>query len=460
MNDLDIFFKPKSVAIIGASKKVGKIGNVIFSNFLESNFRGNVFPVNPSGGTIYGKKVFSNILDIPKQVDMVVLATKAQFVRQAMLDCAKKGVKGAIIISGGFAEIGKEGLARQEQILKVARQSGIRVIGPNCIGIYDTDSEIDTMFLPRYRMSRPRRGNIAFVSQSGAFGVAVLDWAASRGFGVSKFISLGNRIDIDELDCLEYLSQDDQSRVISLYLESTADGRRFIQIAKRIVKKKPLVVLKAGVTQRGMQATLSHTGSLAGMDTMYGAAFHQSGIIRANGPQDLFDVARALANQPLPKGDSVAIITNGGGFGVMATDAVAQLGLKMACFSDETQKYLKKNLPSIVSVNNPVDLVGDADAERYRLTIDALLEDSNVDQIIIIILFQAPSLQPDIVEVLAASNDRRKKPILVCTAGGDFADLHTKMIERAGLQVYPSPTSVVRSMATLLEYKKYKEKNF
>jgi len=457
LRGLDVFFNPETVAIVGASKTVGKVGNVILSNLLESNFRGRVYPVNPYTESIYGRKVFANIKDVPEPVELTVLATRAEVVPQVMQDCAEKGVNGVIIVSGGFAEVGDEGIARQTQIKEIAAKSGMRVVGPNCIGVYDSESEMDTMFMPRYRMSRPRRGNIAFITQSGAFGIAVLDWAASRGFGVSKFISLGNRVDVDELDCLEYLADDEQSRVIALYLESTVDGRRLVETAEKVVKNKPIVALKAGVTARGVQAVLSHTGSVAGRDEIYDAAFKQSGIIRAYGPQDLFDVARAMANQPLPKGDRVAIVTNGGGFGVIATDAVDGYGLKMADFSEKTKRYLKEHLPQIVSKHNPVDLVGDADAERYRLAIDALLEDPNVDEIVVIILFQTPNLQPDIVGVLAAASDKRQKPILVCTTGGDFAELHTRMLERAGVQVYPSPRRVVRVMATLLEYRKHRE---
>ncbi len=458
MRTLDIFFKPETVAIIGASKTVGKVGNVILSNLLESNFRGRVYPVNPNTESIYGRKVFASIKDVPEPVELAVLATRAEVVPQIMRECAEKGVKGVIIVSGGFAEVGGEGIERQKQVEEIAKRVGMRIVGPNCIGVYDSESEMDTMFMPRYRMSRPRRGRIAFITQSGAFGIAVLDWAASRGFGVSKFISLGNRVDVDELDCLEYLADDEQSRVIALYMESTVDGRRLIDTARKVVKNKPIVALKAGVTARGAQAVLSHTGSLAGKDEIYDEAFKQSGIIRTYGPQDLFDVARAMANQPLPEGDRVAIVTNGGGFGVIATDAVDGHGLRMANFSEKTMRYLKERLPPIVSTSNPVDLVGDADAERYRLAIDALLEDPNVDEIVVIILFQTPNLQPDIVGVLAAASDKRRKPILVCTTGGDFAELHTRMLERAGVQVYPSPRRVVRVMATLLEYKKHREK--
>ena len=457
--NLDIFFKPRNVAVVGASKTPGKVGNVILSNLLESNFRGTVYPVNPNADIIYGKKVFPSVKEIPGHIELAVLAIAAENVPQVIRECAAKGVEGAIIVSGGFAEIGGEGIVRQKQIKEIAQQAGMRIIGPNCIGVYDAESEMDTMFMPRYRMSRPRRGRVAFISQSGAFGIAVLDWAASRGFGVSKFISLGNRVDVNELDCLEYLADDEQSSVVAMYLESTVDGRRLIEIAKKIIKKKPVVALKAGVTARGIEAVQSHTGSLAGEDRVYDGAFKQSGIIRTYGPQDLFDVARALAYQPLPKGDKVAVITNGGGFGVIATDAVERYGLNMAEFTDRTRQYLKKQLPPIVSIHNPVDLVGDADAERYRLAIDALVEDANVDGIIVIILFQTPNLQPDIVGVVASAADKRQKPIMVCTAGGDFAELHTRMLERASVQVYPSPSRVVRTMAALLEYMRRRERS-
>lgn len=459
MKNLNCFFRPKTVAVIGASKTVDKVGNVILSNLLESNFRGRVYPVNPYADSIYGRKVFASVKDIPEIVELAVLATRAEVVPQVMQDCAEKGVEGVIIVSGGFAEVGSEGIARQKKIKEIAEQADMRIIGPNCIGVYDSESEMDTMFMPRYRMSRPRRGRIAFITQSGAFGIAVLDWAASRGFGVSKFISLGNRVGVNELDCLEYLADDEHTRTIALYLESTIDGQRLIDTAKKVVKKKPIVALKAGVTEKGVQAVSSHTGSLAGDDRIYDAAFKQSGIIRTYGPQDLFDVARALANQPLPNGDRVAIITNGGGFGVMATDAVEEHRLKMADFSEKTTKYLRGHMPPIVSIHNPVDLVGDADAERYRLAIETLLKDPDTDGIVVIILFQTPNLQPDIVGVLASAADKRNKPILVCTAGGDFAELHTRMLERAGVQVYPSPRRVIRAMATLLQYKKYRERS-
>jgi len=263
MNDLDVFFNPQTVTIIGVSRTPGKVGNVIFSNFLESNFRGKVYPVNPIAKSIYGRPVFPTVKDIPDEVDLGVFATTAETTPSIMLECVEKRVKGVIIVSGGFSETSEEGKKIEEEVKDTAKKAGIRVIGPNCIGVYDSETEVDTMFLPRYRMQRPRRGNIAFISQSGAFGVAVLDWAASRGFGVSKFISLGNRIDVDEIECLDYLAGDEQTKVIALYIESTVDGRRLIKTVEDVVKEKPVIALKTGTTDEGAKAVLSHTGSLA-----------------------------------------------------------------------------------------------------------------------------------------------------------------------------------------------------
>ena len=455
---MDFFFNPRTIAIIGASQIPEKVGSAILSNFLESNFRGKIYPVNPTAKTIYGMKAYPSILDISDEVDVAIVAVRAEITPKIIAECAEKHVKGAIIVSGGFSEIGGEGRRREEEILRIARSSGMRIIGPNCIGIYDPASGVDTMFMPRYRMNRPQSGNIAFISQSGAFGIAILDWAASRGFGISKFISLGNKIDVDEIECIEYLAEDDSTRVIALYLESTSDGRRLMEAARKTVEKKPIVALKAGKTVEGARAVLSHTGSLAGSDKIYDAAFKQSGIIRTYDPQDLFDVSRALANQPPPKGDRIAVITNGGGFGVMTVDFLIEHGLKLAKLSEQTLRILERKLPPITSKINPIDLVGDADAERYRIALEAVAADENVDGIIVIILFQTPTLQPDIVGVISNVSNMRIKPILVCATGGDYARVHVQMLERAGVPVYPSPHRVARAMASLVAYERMRRK--
>lgn len=455
---LDVFFDPKTVAVIGVSRIPEKVGNVIFSNFIESNFRGKVYPVNPKAKTVYGVKAYSSVLEIPDEIDIAITAVPADVTPKVIAECVEKGVKGAIIVSGGYSETGEEGRRREEEILRGLRKAGARMIGPNCIGIYDSNSEFDTIFMPRYRMSRPQRGNISFISQSGAFGVAVLDWAATRGFGVSKFISLGNKIDINEIDCLEYLAEDESTKVIVLYLESVTDGGKFMEVAHRTTPNKPIVVLKAGRTVEGTGAVLSHTGSLAGSDHVYDAAFKQSGIIRAYDPQDLFDIARALALQPMPKGDRIAVITNGGGFGVIAVDSLVEYGLRIAEFSDSTLETLKRKLPLIVSKKNPLDLIGDADSERYRIALEAVMLEENVDGILVIMLFQTPELQPDVVGVISAASNLREKPILVCATGGDFAMVHTHMLERAGIPVFPTPNRAARAMATLVSYMRTRQK--
>ncbi len=451
--NIDVFFNPKTVAVIGASSNPMKLGNVIFRNFLESNFRGKVYPVNPKAGTIYGFEAYSSVLEIPDEIEIAVTAVPAELTSRVIVECIKKKVKGAIIVSGGFSETGTEGRRIEEEILDVAKKAGLRVIGPNCIGIYDPESGVDSTFLPRYRMSRPQYGGIAFISQSGAFGAALLDWAATRGFGISKFISLGNKIDVNEIDCIEYLAEDEHTEVIALYLESTSDGKRLMDVASNTTIKKPIVALKAGATVESSRAVLSHTGSLAGLDHVYDAAFKQSGIIRADDPQDLFDIARALSAQPIPSGDRIAIITNGGGFGVMAVDFLVRYGLHLAQFSEQTLRSLARKLPPIISKGNPLDLVGDADSKRYQIALDAVMADGNVDGLIIITLFQSPVLQPDLVGVISDISNRREKPLLVCATGGDFTRVHTQMLERAGVPVYPSPNRVARAMAALVAYK-------
>lgn len=453
-NNIEVFFNPRTVAVIGVSLNPMKLGNIIFRNFLESNFRGKVYPVNPRTETIYGAKAYSSVLKIPDEIELAVTALPAEATPGVILECVKKRVKGVIIVSGGFSEIGEEGRKREKEISETAKKVGLRVIGPNCIGVYDPESGVDTTFLPRYRMSRPQRGGIAFISQSGAFGAALLDWAATRGFGISKFISLGNKIDVDEIDCIQYLAEDEYTKVIALYLESTSDGRRLMDVARKTTPRKPIVALKAGATVESTRAVLSHTGSLAGSDHVYDAAFKQSGIIRADDPQDLFDIARALSAQPIPLGDRIAIITNGGGFGVMTVDFLVKYGLRLAEFSDKTLRSLGRKLPPITSKGNPLDLVADADGERYKIALESAMADENVDGLIVIALFQSPALQPDMVGVISDIGNRREKPILVCATGGDFTRVHTQMLERAGVPVYPSPNRVARAMAALVTYRR------
>ena len=289
---LETFFKPASVAVIGASREPRKFGHVILKNFVESEFKGKAYPVNPRADRILGLKAYARLKDIPSEVDLAILAIPAALVPSTIDDCVSKDVKAAIIISGGFKEIGKRGELLEIEINRKIKGSSLRIIGPNCIGVYDPVNHVDTLFLPRYRLRRPKRGPIAFISQSGAFGSAVLDWAASQEIGVSKFVSIGNKIDVDEVDLLEYLMDDPLTKCITIYVESISRGREFLKTASRVTKSKPLVVLKGGVTNEGASAAMSHTGSLAGTAKVVAGAFEQAGIIQAQTVDELFDYAR------------------------------------------------------------------------------------------------------------------------------------------------------------------------
>ncbi len=432
---LDKFFRPKSVAVIGASTHPNKVGHVILWNFIRG-FKGSVYPVNPSHDTVLGLKCYKTVKDIPEDVDLAVIAIPAEFVPSALKDCGKKGVKHVIIVSGGFSEIGRNDL--EDEIEKIRKKYNIRVIGPNCIGVFDAYSQVDTLFMPRYRLERPRKGRISFVSQSGAVGSAILDWAAAKGFGFSKFISYGNACDVDEVDLLDYLEKDKTTGVIGMYIEGTRRGRELYNSLKRITKKKPVIVIKGGKTKAGSKAASSHTGALAGSARVWEAMLKQSGAIIADDIRRMFNYSRLLAEQPLPKGKRIGIVTNGGGFGVIASDALEKYGLELANLDKKTIDVIKKHVPEYAVVKNPVDLVGDADAHRYEIALDALLEDNNVDVILVLILFQTAGVQSEIIDIIASKSDQKKKPIIAFSAGGDFTQVHMRMLEKVGVPVFDS----------------------
>ncbi|MBI4214912.1 CoA-binding protein [archaeon] len=453
MRELNTFFNPHSVAVIGASREPQKIGHVVLKNFAD-NFQGSVYPVNPNADRILGLKCYISVRAIPHPVELAVIAVKADIVPQVLRECGQKKIKHAIIISGGFGEVGRHDLERE--LARISGAYGIRLIGPNCLGIFDARSNVDTLFLPRYRLQRPREGGISFVSQSGAVGSAVLDWAASEGFGVSKFISYGNALDVNETELLEYLNHDKKTRVICCYLEGVRDGRKFMDTASKATKSKPIIVIKGGRSEAGTEAVRSHTGSLAGSDAVYDAAFRQSGCLRANDVTEMFDFARALAEQPLPKGDRVQVITNGGGFGVLATDAIIENKLRLARMRADSLARLRSKLPEHAVVGNPLDLVGDADSERYSLALESALSDPNVDSVLCIILFQTTNVQSEIVDVISEFNDRKAKPLVACSAGGSYSKLHTTNLEKLGIPVYDSPHRAAKALWALTRYAQLK----
>jgi len=326
----------------------------------------------------------------------------------------------------------------------------IRIIGPNCIGTF-VPNELDMLFLDRKKLKRPSEGSIGFITHSGAVGSALLDMASNEGVGISKFASIGNRIDVDEVDLLEYLGKDVETRCIVLYLESTERGSELINVAKKI--KKPIIALKAGKTEKGGEAVVSHTGALAGSGNIYSTAFRQAGIIETNNIEDIFDCAKALSTQPVLKGKKIAILTNGGGLGIITTDLAIDNGLEIAELSKETSKALKKVLPSYASPNNPVDITGDADTARYEKAIEILMKDKEIDGVICITLFQTPTLEDDIIEVLKDSK-MYGKPFIVCATGGEYTFERAKKLERFGVPVYSTPQRAVKAMRCLLDYGK------
>jgi len=456
MSSLECFFEPKSVAIIGASSTIGKIGNVIFQNFAMGRFKGKAYPVNPRLDEILGIKCYASIKDIPEEIDLAVIAIPAKFVPQVMQECGEKGVKCVIVVSAGFAEIGGEGTLLEQEIIQIAKKFHMRLLGPNCIGVFDANTYVDTIFLPIVRMARPNSGPIAIVSQSGAFMSSLLDWTAAEGLGLSKAISIGNKADVDESDLLEYLGDDPFTKVITAYLESIKNGSKFIRVTKRITKQKPIILMKAGRTKGGASAAVSHTGALAGSDEVIDAVFKQLGIIRVENSEQMLDLANALAFQPPTKdgGERILVVTNGGGAGVMSVDKLEQLGLSVPVISEGLQNELKQHYPPYCVVRNPIDLTGDTDAERYRIALELGLKSNEVDAALVILLFQTPSLEIEAVEVVQNAQ-RFKKPIVVACVGGELAAVFSRKLEKFDIPVYSIPERAAFAMWGLVQYGKW-----
>jgi acetyl coenzyme A synthetase (ADP forming)-like protein len=413
---LERFFCPESIAIIGAAREEGKVGHTILEGVMNSKFKGRIYPINPKAEEIHGLKCLKSILDAPEDIDLAIIVIPGKYVLCAINECAKKNVKAAIVISAGFKEIGPIGAKLEKELLEKARQYNMRILGPNCLGMSNTTCPVNASFSPEM----PDDGVIAFISQSGALGTAVLDWAKLGKIGISKFVSLGNKVDISETDIFEYLEDDNSCKVITAYIEGISEGQKFIDVSKKVTKKKPIVVVKAGNTSAGAKAVSSHTGSLAGSAKAYEAAFKQAGIIRARTIRNLLDYSTSLAYQPLPKGRNLVIITNAGGAGIMATDVCEENNINMPALEKETIDKLKEFLPEAANFHNPVDVLGDALADRYKKALEIIIKDKNVDAIIILLtpqaMTQAYETAVGIVEVM--QNSSGKIPILACFMGG------------------------------------------
>lgn len=411
---LEMLFHPKSVAVIGATREAGKLGYGVLANVLEHGFKGAVYPVNPKATEIQGLPCFPTVLAIPGTVDLAVIVVPAKLVAGVLEECGRKGVKGAIIITAGFRETGGEGLRMERELQTIAKRYGMRLVGPNCLGIIDTVIPLNASFA----VGMPVKGGMAFMSQSGALCTSVLDWARGEGVGFSRFVSLGNKADLNEIDFLEAWGADTETRVILGYLEGIADGPRFIRTAQKVTRAgTPVIAIKSGTTGAGSRAVSSHTGTLAGAEAAYEAAFRQSGVLRARSVEDLFDYAVCFSRQPMLRGERIALVTNAGGLGIMATDACERAGLKMATLKPETVEHLRANLPPACNVLNPIDVLGDAGPDRYALGLEAAFKDPGVDAVLCLLSPQLMTKPVETAHALGAVKERYDKPVVACFMG-------------------------------------------
>ena len=472
---LGSFFNQRSVDVIGAAREEHKIGHVVLKNLLKNKKKGllksKIFPINPNTDNILGLKTFPSVLSVPEDIETAVIVVPARIVPKVLLDCGKKGIKTVTIISAGFSEIGNVKL--EEELIKIAKKYDIRIIGPNCLGIYDAYSGMDTIFLPLEKVlrngkrlisaPRPKPGYISMISQSGALGNAALDYMAGEGIGINKFVSYGNKIDVEDSDLLEYFSEDEKTRVILMYIENIKKGRKFIKVAQRVSLKKPIVVLKAGRTKAGARAAASHTAALAGVDEVYNAAFKKSGVIRVFEMEDMFDSSKALAYQPPAGGRRVAILTDGGGAGVMAADETEELGLIVTGLGKDTQEKFEDmkesgKLEKFSVTENPVDITGSATTEMYVESLKLLLNDPLVDGVVLIALHHIPGITSieDMVEELSEVIKNNRKPVTVCVIGGsEAARFLRNYFDKNHIPSYPSPERAVKAFRALALYGEY-----
>jgi acyl-CoA synthetase (NDP forming) len=425
-------------------------------------YKGNVYPINLYAEKILNKAVYSNIKDIPESLDLAIIALTAQTVPKIVEECGKKGVKGIIIVTGGFGETGTEmGTERENEINEISRKYGMQIIGPNCIGVFDPYSGINTFLVPRERtIGYPKKGNIALLSQSGAILVTLVEWCAYRGIGISKTCSYGNAIDVNESDLLRYLKQDENTRVIGMYIEGVRDGRRFYETLRDVNKVKPVIISKVGKSEAGAKASKSHTGSLAGSLRSFKAMFKQTGVTTANDLEELLDVCYCFATQPLPKGNSVGIITNSGGHGVLAADALETNELSLAKFSNKTLEELH-SLPQHCTPLNPVDLAADADTERYEWVTKLILSDPHVDSVLVVIIPSGPNIELQTIEALVTVVKNSKKPVISCL-GSTFRQFekYKRLLEWNNIPVHTLPERAIRTLGALVEYKRWRKSNY
>ncbi len=446
-HDLHDFFYPRTVALIGATDKPSKPARAILENL--SHFNGAVFPVNPKHGTLLGHRCYPAVTAVPESIDLAIVALPAPLVEQEIERLREKGIQRLILISSGFAEAGEEGIGMQKRIAAMTKQYGIRVIGPNALGVYNTDNGLDSFFVSRERVSRPVPGRLSIISQSGAITVILMEALARDDMGIAKAVNYGNRLDIDDADCLDYLAGDPQTGAVAMYMESVADGRKFLVAAKAFTAKKPLVVWKAGKHELGAAAVASHTATLAGTYGLYQAAFRQAGAVEAFGFDHMIDAAKAVALMDYPcVGNRLLVVTNGGGMAVAASDQAQRDGFDLPRVPGDVRKKLDAAFPPFYGKNNPIDLTGSGGNEDYYTALKEALP--HYDAAVVIVLMGATTVTEEATELIARACHEAEKPVVCCMLQGlgyTREAMHTLL--KLGIPVYPSPERAVRALAAL-----------
>lgn len=444
---IGFFFSPRSVAIVGASPEPGKLSRIILDSLKRMAFPGEVYPVNPRYADIDGMPCYPSLREIPSHVDVAIIAVPASVV-PAVLENAAGKVRGAIIVSAGFGEVGEKGRQLEMQVKEAAARHGIRLMGPNCMGIYDTVSCLDTFFITNEKVGRPSRGGLSILSQSGSVAAVIMDDLARQGIGVARLVSYGNRIDVGEAECLEFLADDPHTTAVALYVESIEDGRRFLEAASRCAARKPVVALKIGRGEAAVRAARSHTGAMAGRHEVYRAAFRKAGIIEADGFEALRDACQALSFCRPATGRKTFIVTCGGGVGVGLSDACEALGLNVFPLPEEAAQRIAGRVAGFYTVGNPLDLTGSVTNDEYALAMEEGLK-AGYDVIIMAVLWGPPGTTPDLVDRLREVRDRHDRPILICSPGGSFTRGMDRAFREQGFPVFETPEAAARAAAVL-----------
>lgn len=447
-NGLEKLFNPRSIAVIGASNKKGSVGYILLRNIITTGYQGVVYPVNITSPAVQGIQAYPTVGDVPNTVDLAVISVPSKVVPDTLRQCGEAGVRAAVIITAGFKEAGPAGIALEKEVEKIAQEYGIRILGPNCLGFARPPLNIDATFAHAV----PGPGRVAFISQSGALGTAILDWATANNIGFSAFVSVGGMLDVDFGDLIDYFGDDPHTHSIIMYVESITNPRSFMSAARRFAKTKPIIVVKSGRTARSALAAASHTGALAGDDTLYTAIFRRAGVVRVDEVSDLFDSSEALSRLSNPKGPRLAILTNAGGPGVMASDRLIGLGGELAELSPETEQILKDALPPMASWANPVDVLGDAPADRYAVAVEALMQDPNCDGILAILTPQANSEPTETARALVEAANAHSKPLLTSFMGEIMVADAIKIFRQAHVPVFATPEDAVNAYMNMYEY--------